>query len=429
MDGGTSDMKKKIIGQTEKLNRIIKRTIIIVIIAAILLLATTITSMGDSNLAGTMASVRQIIAVVVIIYLIYELFVVIKFAQKELLTPIRKVSEQMTALAEGDYSRQLDMYEDETEVGTMVASINIMKQNTHNVIEEVTENLERMGNGDYRIVLEKEYVGDYAKIKDSFEMIGEKMSTTLHSLKTISAQISSGSEQLSDAAQDLAGGCTSQATQIADIVEAMQEMSLSMENNAKEAVATVDLATTAGVTLMAGNEKMNELREAIEEISKCSEQIVTIINTIEDIASETNLLSLNAAIEAARAGEAGRGFAVVADQVKNLAEESAVAAGRTTKLIETTIAAVEKGRVIADETAADMNDVMLNAKASTEKMNGIAELLSDEVARIEEINANVNAISEVVNNNSATSQETAAISQEQMAQVETMAQMVDQFVI
>ncbi len=373
--------------------------------------------------------ISQLLFALVTVYIVFQIIKITAFAKKELLIPIVKVSKEMQALAKGDFKQALDMYEDESEVGIMVTSIHQMKQNTYNVIEEVTEILEHMGEGDYRINPRREYAGDYAAIKESFMLIGEKMKNTFQTLKTVSDQINSGSEQLAYAAQDLAGSCTSQASEVSEIVGIMREMSESMEENARAAVDTVQLATDAGATLMVGNQKMGELRDAIEEISKCSEQISTIIGAIEDIASQTNLLSLNAAIEAARAGEAGRGFAVVADQVKNLAEESAVAAGRTTTLIETTIAAVEKGIQIADETVADMNKVMVGAQASTEKMNSIAELLGEEVARIQEVNATINTISEVVNNNSATSQETAAISEEQMAQVETMTQLMGQFVL
>ena len=145
-----------------------------------------------------------------------------------------------------------------------------------------------------------------------------------------------------------------------------------MEHSATEADASVEMASQAGQTLEKGNEKMQELKHAIAEISKCSEQIESIIDAIEDIASQTNLLSLNAAIEAARAGEAGRGFAVVASQVKSLSEESAKAAGQTRGLIEATIQTVEKGISIADETVANMTEVMESAKAATEKMGQIA---------------------------------------------------------
>ena len=174
---------------------------------------------------------------------------------------------------------------------------------------------------------------------------------------------------------------------------------------------------------------MEELKEAIANISSCAEQIKTIIDTIDDIASQTNLLSLNAAIEAARAGEAGRGFAVVAEQVKKLAEESSVASGNTNVLIATTLEAVQNGISIADETTASMQEVMRGAQVATQNMAQIADRLNDEVKNIATANETINTVSAVVDNNSATSQETAAVSQEQRTQVETMIQLMDFFEI
>lgn len=371
----------------------------------------------------------QIIFAIVVGLLLIQLMRTINFARTDLLIPILKTSEQMVFISEGNFSEKFDLQEDSTEVGRMVKAINQMKTNTHEIIEEISVILEQMGNGDYRVRLDKEYIGEYVKIKESFIKISEQMKETFQTLRSVTSQINVGSEQLSCAAQDLAGGCTSQAAQIGEIVNAMKEMAQSMEDNAGEAVSTVELASKAGDTLMMGNQKMGELKAAIEEISRCSEQIGTIIGAIEDIASQTNLLSLNAAIEAARAGDAGKGFAVVAEQVKKLAEESSVAARRTTSLIQTTIEAVDKGIRIAEETEQDMGLVMENAKQATDKMNNIAGLLSDEVAHVQEVNSTIAAISEVVNDNSASSEETAAVSEEQMAQVETMVQLMSQFQI
>ena len=208
-----------------------------------------------------------------------------------------------------------------------------------------------------------------------------------------------------------------------------EEMTTSMENNTRDAEESAAMATKAGMTLASGNQKMQDLKEAIQEISRCSEQISTIIGTIDDIASQTNLLALNAAIEAARAGEAGKGFAVVAEQVKNLANESASAAGKTTELIEMTVAAMDKGIIIADETVSNMNEVMEEAKEATQKMGQIAEMLKRDTIRMNGVNDRVEQVSSAVDNNSAASEETAAVSEEQRTQVRTMVELMDQFEI
>ncbi len=373
--------------------------------------------------------ILQILFIISFFYLVVQLIKTIGFANKELLAPIKKVSAQMEALAKGDFRKELDLEEDDSEVGAMVASISFMKHNILGMIEEISYILEQMGNGNYKVKVSREYVGEFVKIKDSFGKINEKMRETLQTIREATAQIDGGSEQLSCAAQDLAEGCTTQANQVSELVVVVDDLTQSMEKNSDAAKECVEIASNAGHTLMVGNEKMQELKEAIEEISKCSEEIESIIGAIEDIASQTNLLSLNAAIEAARAGEAGKGFAVVAEQVKSLAEESAQAAGRTTKLIEKTIGAVGKGSTVADETAVNISEVMEGAKLATDKMGQIAEMLENDVQNIQRLDQNIANVSSVVDNNSATSEETAAVSQEQTAQVQTMVSLVDKFVI
>mgnify|MGYP002512151432 CR=1 FL=1 len=385
----------------------------------------------DSRQAGVkvLQYLFEILFALSFLYVVKEFIRTIKFSEKELLEPIQKVSDQMEVLAGGEFDVELDMEEDSSEVGKMVAAIAFMKKNLLAMISEITQTLEKMGNGNYRIVIEQEYVGEFASIKESFVRIGEKMSETLKTIRAVSGQIDSGSEQLAYAAMDLAENCTLQASEVAELMNAFDAMTKSMEENAHEAEESAKLASEAGVTLTKGNGKLQELKDSIQEIGNCSTQIGTIIETIEDIASQTNLLALNAAIEAARAGEAGKGFAVVADQVKNLASESAKEAGRTTELIETTIAVMNKSISIAEETEESMTAVMTDAKAATEKMGQIEQILKRDTQRMQELNENVTQVSSAVDNNSATSQETAAVSEEQKRQVETMVAMMDKFEI
>ena len=371
--------------------------------------------------------VSELIFVASFFYIVVKIYQTIKFSRTELLEPIIKVSAEMSQLAQGRFDTVLDMYADDTEVGRMAGDILFMKQNFANMISEISDVLGKMGEGYYRVTVTQEYVGEFVKIKESLLKVIADTRRTMETIREVAKELDSGSEQLAKAAVDLAEGSTIQANEVSSVASMIAEMTKSMENEASAAEETVELSMQAAATLTEGNAKMQELKVAISEISKCSEQIGTIIGTIQDIASQTNLLSLNAAIEAARAGEAGKGFAVVADQVKNLAEESAKAAGETTKLIEMTIQAVDKGITIADETADRMNGVMESAKASTDKMQQVAEALKGEAQNMYSIDENITKVAEVVDNNSATSEETAAVSEEQSAQVTTMVQMMGQF--
>lgn len=383
----------------------------------------------NQNIVEIIQIVLEILFFVALAVMIMQTTSIIRFARKELLVPIEKVSQQMSAIAQGDFSTELDLAQDDSEVGSMVGSIAFMKKNIRSMIGEISDVLELMGNGNYNVSMQQEYVGEFCKIQESFRLIAEKMRDTLRTIRQVSGQVDSGASQLSSAAYNLAEGSTDQAGHVSTLLTIAEDMESSMAESVEAATASVKLASLAGETLQTGNEKMMELKEAIGEINRCSEQIKTIIGTIDGIATETNLLSLNASIEAARAGEAGRGFAVVADQVKNLAEESAKATGRTTNLIETTIEAVNRGITIADETAENMQRVMSDAEAAIEKMGQVASMLEKDMGYMRQIGGSIAQVSSVVDNNSATSQETAAVSQEQKAQVETLVSLIDRFEI
>ena len=351
----------------------------------------------------------------------------IRFSQTELLAPIIKVSEQMVLLADGNLHTDFDLKEDDSEVGNMVASIRFMKRNMAAIIDEIAYVLEQMGQGNYIVAVEQNYVGEYVKIKDSLNRIVEEMREAVSTIQAVAHEIDSGSAQLAYAADDLAMACTSQATEVSDLMMLLSELGESIEYNEKEAEEAVKISNLAGSTLVAGGQKMDELGKAMEEIGQCAEQIIAVISAIADIGEEIDLLSLNASIESARAGEAGKGFAVVAEQVKKLAEASQNAVGQTSELIQRTVESVAIGERISREASINMEEVQMGAEETTGRISGIVEKLKIEVESIAHINECIGAVAGIVDNNSATSEETAAISEQQKNQVESMVDLVNKF--
>lgn len=381
------------------------------------------------NILAFIEIVAALCFLVSFLVLVNQILYTTKFASKELLQPIINVSDQMTQLAAGDFHSEFHMQKDDSEVGRMVEAICYMKSSLTNIIGEITSILDQMGQGNYQVTIRQEYVGDYQLIRDAFNRITDEMKQTVTTIQEASGEINCGAGQLADAADNLATACTSQAGQVSVVAEHINELNTIIASNKKDAEEAVKISNLSASTLTAGNAKMEELKDAIQEISSCSEKISSIIGAIEDIATETNLLALNAAIEAARAGEAGKGFAVVAEQVKKLAEESSQAAGKTTQLIETTIAAVQNGTTIADEAAANMEDVVMSSTEVGERIQKIVEQFAREENSIGRINDNIAEIAGIVDNNSATSEETAAISEEQKSQAEAMVELIGRFKI
>ena len=186
------------------------------------------------------------------LYLILQIVKIVKFSRRELLSPIIKVSDQMLTLAEGNFHADFELEENTSEVGRMAGAIIHMKRNTTEMIQEISEILEKMGNGDYDFEMNQEYVGEYGQIKESFLKISEKMKETLVTIREVSLQIDSGSEQLSCAAADVVEGSMEQAGKVSDLVVLMKDMNKSMEDSALEAAETVKISTRAGHVLETG---------------------------------------------------------------------------------------------------------------------------------------------------------------------------------
>ena len=294
-------------------------------------------------------------------------------------------------------------------------------------IGEISEMLGSIANGDLTRSVQQEYVGDFGSIQRSLEGISANLNSTMSQIRESAVQVSSGAGQVSSSAQALAQGATEQASSVQELAATISEISGDSKRTAQAAAEASRFVDQAGAQLGISVEYVSHLNTAMKHISKSSEEIGKIINTIEDIAFQTNILALNAAVEAARAGSAGKGFAVVADEVRNLASKSDEAAKATKELIEGSIAAVNDGSGVVDKVTESLHKTSEIAGGVTTQMSTVVSAVEKQTIAIEQVTEGIEQISSVVQTNSATSEESAAASQEMSSQASLLKQLVNAF--
>ena len=345
--------------------------------------------------------------------------------------PVADLAERLKKFAQGDLDSPFPEQNNEDEIAFMNDVAKEMAANLNLIISDLSRLMSLMADGNFAISteIEDKYVGKFVELLESIRNMNRKMDSTLRHVEESAEQVTVGSENLAQSAQDLAEGATEQAGAVEQLQATMSTITEQVADTVNNLNDTSRKAESYAKSADSSKTDMRELMEAMQRISETSKKIENIISDIESIASQTNLLSLNAAIEAARAGEAGKGFAVVAEQIRMLADESAKSAVDTRTLIEGALNEIEEGNQVAQKAADSMETVVqgINDISDTSKM--LSENSNQQIAALREAEKGIEQISEVVQSNSAASEECSATSEELSAQAEAMNEMTAQFVL
>ena len=364
--------------------------------------------------------IGSIVVVVLLVLAIIFNASMSKMLAKMLIDPITNLVTASEKIASGDFEIGVP-YESEDELGRLSDSFETAAAILKKVVSDLQTIVEQFSDGNFDVhsSCPEAYVGQLRDVLDELDEMVNKVSETMHGIQDSSEQVSAGSNQLAVSAQDIAEGATHQAASVEELVATVDEVTSQVLENTKSTDIVHDKAKKVGIEAANSQKKMDELVDAMN--------IEKIIADIENIASQTNLLSLNASIEAARAGEAGRGFAVVADQIRQLAEESANSAVESKKLIEESMNEVEVGNKVTKETNDAMQEVMAELDQIIQEVANIRTASDKQAVSVKNIKKGVGDINDVIQSNSATAEETSATSEELSASATTLNELLEHF--
>ncbi len=348
------------------------------------------------------------------------------YVLRKIVKPILMITRKSKPLQEGHLELDLN-YKEKDEMGDLAETLEKSMGRIRTYVEDINRMMSQLSSGNFDVEVQEPFIGDFRSIEESLSSFTSSMSSVLANINHAEQKVSGNAAQLSGGAQALAQGATEQASAVQQLYATLDELSKGAEDNVKTAAHAQENARLTGDQVTLSSHQMEDMVAAMEDISAASREIGKIIATIENIAFQTNILALNAAVEAARAGTAGKGFAVVSSEVRSLATQSDQAAKATKELIENSVQAAERGSRIVGEVSQTLNQTLELVMQSNKEIRVIAEAVEREATSIAQVTDGISQISSVVQTNSASSEESAAVSNELFDQVKVLQEQTRRF--